>query len=195
MVAGTGAPHLGRPAEDTDIVAYRIERKSDQSSDNPGLWQKPQVRQDNQETDEVTFVEATDATGTMFTDTGPYGSGIYFTGNPDPEDYGPVIYSYRVRGLDAHGNFSPTVSVTLPWKPQGPGAPTAVTASLEDTGAATSSVTIGWSPPSGGPTVTGYHVYRHIRAIFDETPSTATANPCPRSRRRRPATPTAPWPA
>ena len=155
------------PAEDTDIVAYRIERKSDQNSETPGLWQRPQVRQDNEETGEVTFVEAPDTTGTTFTDTGPYGSGIYFTGNPDPEDYGPVIYSYRVRGLDAHGNFSPTISVTLPWKPQGPGPPTATTASLEDTGAATSSVTIGWSPPSGGPAVTGYHVYRHIRAILD----------------------------
>ena len=157
------------PAEDADIIGYRIERKSDQSSDNPGLWQRPQVRQDNEETGEVTFVDAPDTTGTTFTDTGPHDSGIYFTGNPDPEDYGPVIYSYRVRGVDAHGNFSPTVSVTLPWKPQGPGAPTAVTASLENTGAATSSITIGWSPPSEGPTVTGYHVYRHIRAIFDNS--------------------------
>ena len=105
------------PVEASNVVAYRIERKSEV------LWARPMIQHIDRDDKEVSIIEAPDTTGTTFVDIGQYGSGIYFTGNPGEDSFGPVIYTYRITTIGQNERLGNTAEVTLEWRPQGPGRP------------------------------------------------------------------------
>ena len=150
------------PVDASNVVAYRIERKSEV------LWARPLIQHIDRDAKEVSIIEAPDTTGTTFVDIGQYGSGIFFTGNPGEDTFGPVIYTYRITTIGQNERLGNTAEVTLEWRPQGPGEPTNMAATVVSAGDGAHDVTISWDPPDDGSTVTGYRVYRYSRKQFTE---------------------------
>ena len=150
------------PAETSNVVAYRIERK------NEVLWIRPLIQHIDRDAKDVSIIEAPDTTGTTFVDIGHYGSGIFFTGNPGEDSYGPKIYTYRITTIGQNERLGNTAEVTLEWRPQGPGRPTNMAATVASAGDGAHDVTFSWDPPDDGTTVTGYRVYRYSRKQFAE---------------------------
>ncbi len=99
------------PERPGPLHVYRIERK------NSALWHRPLQRTIDPDTGEFAQVEAPNTTELTFTDVGPLGSGIYFTGMPGDDYLKPIIHTYRITPLDANGKAGHPAEITLQWKP------------------------------------------------------------------------------
>ena len=151
-----------QPADTSNISAYRIERK------NTVIWARPRIQSIDRDANTVSVIEAPDIdiTETAFVDVGRHGSGIFFTGFPGEDRYGP--YTYRITSIGPVGQLGNTAEVTLERRPQGPGRPANMSAAVRAAGHSAHDVTLSWDPPDDGAAVTGYRVYRYSRKQFTE---------------------------